>query len=132
MTGRKIIPKGRLLGAMLVALLAFGCSENPGQHLDLGMWYYQKGLIEDAILEYKEAVRLLPSDPREMSRAELKLVSRAHYNLAIAYAKKDWYELAMVEAKKNFDLRPTQENYRLVELIEKRQALESYEPGVSN
>ncbi len=132
MTGRQIISKGRLLGAMLVALLAFGCSENPSQHLDLGMWYYQKGLIDDAILEYKEVVRLLPSEPRQMTRSELELVSRAHYNLAIAYTKKDWYELALVEAKKNFDLRATQENYQLLELIEKRQALETYGPGVSD
>ena len=132
MTGKKIRTKGWLLGGLAVVLLTAACSENPGQHLDLGLWYYQKGLVEDAILEYKEAVRLLPSDPRRMTRTELELVSRAHYNLAIAYAKKDWYELAMVEAKKNFDLRPTQENYQLLELIEKRQALESYEPGALN
>ncbi len=113
-------------------LLIAGCGENPGQHIDLGSWYYQKGLVDDAILEYKEAIRLLPSDARQMSRQELGLVSKAHYNLAIAYAKKDWYELAMVEAKMNFDLQPTQENFNLLNLIEKRIDLEQFESSTSS
>ena len=114
-------------------MLLVSCAEKPAQHLDLGSWYFQKGLIDDAILEYKEAIRLLPSDPREMTRLELTLASKAHYNLAISYAKKDWFELATAEARKNFDLQPTQENYRLLNLIKKRMSLEEYDsPAASS
>lgn len=115
-----------------ILLLLVSCAEKPAQHLDLGSWYYQKGLIDDAILEYKEAIRLLPRDPRNMSRQELVLASKAHYNLAIAYSRKDWFELATVEAKMNFDLQPTQENYRLLELIEKRNSLEEFDTPASS
>ena len=118
--------------ASAIMLLLVACGEKPAQHLDLGSWYYQKGLVDDAILEYKEAIRLLPRDPRDMSRQELRLASKAHYNLAIAYSKKNWFELATVEAKKNFDLQPTQENYRLLELIERRNSLEEFDSPASS
>ncbi len=109
---------------MLIFLLA-GCGEKPERHLDLGLWYYQKGLVDDAVLEFKEVIRLLPSDPRRLTRRELDIVARAHYNLAVAYARKKWYELALLEAEKTFELRPTPENYDLQELIRQRKDLES-------
>ena len=113
---------------MLIFLLV-GCGEKPERHLDLGLWYYQKGLVDDAVLEFKEVIRLLPSDPRRLTRRELDIVARAHYNLAVTYAKKNWYELALLEAKKTFELRPTPENYELQELIRKRKDLESLSPA---
>ncbi len=113
---------------MLIFLLV-GCGEKPERHLDLGLWYYQKGLVNDAVLEFKEVIRLLPSDPRRLTRRELDIVARAHYNLAVAYAKKNWYELALLEAEKTFELRPTPENYELQELIRKRKDLESLSPA---
>jgi tetratricopeptide (TPR) repeat protein len=112
--------------------MVVGCGEKPERHLDLGLWYYQKGLVDDAILEFKEVVRLLPADPRRMSGRELDVVARAHYNLAIAYAKKNWYELALIEAGKTFELRPTPENYELQELIRKRKDMESLSPSAAS
>ena len=117
-----------ILLALLVFLLV-GCGEKPERHLDLGLWYYQKGLVDDAVLEFKEVIRLLPADPRRLTSRELDIVTRAHYNLAVAYAKKQWYELALIEAEKTFELRPTPENYRLQELIRQRKDLESLSPG---
>lgn len=119
----------RLILLPLLAFLLAACSENPQRHLDLGLWYYQKGLVDDAILEYKEVIRLTPADPRRMNSRELDMVARTHYNLAVAYAKKSWYELALVEAKKTFEMRPTTENYNLQELIRKRQDLETLSSG---
>ncbi len=117
-----------VLFPLLIFLLA-GCGEKPERHLDLGLWYYQKGLVDDAVLEFKEVIRLLPSDPRRLTRRELDIVARAHYNLAVAYAKKKWYELALLEAEKTFELRPTPENYKLQDLIRKRKDLESLSPA---
>jgi len=123
----KRLPTFALLSMLI--LLLMGCSEKPERHLDLGLWYYQKGLVDDAVLEFKEVIRLLPSDPRRLTRRELDIVARAHYNLAVAYAKKEWYELALLEAEKTFELRPTPENYELQELIRKRKDLESLSPA---
>ncbi len=114
----------RIILLPLLTLLLAACSENPQRHLDLGLWYYQKGLVDDAILEYREVIRLAPADPRRMNLRELDMVARTHYHLAVAYAKKSWYELALAEAKQTFELQPTTENYNLQELIQKRQDLE--------
>ena len=102
MTNRIYLPHSLLLLAVALVLVS-GCGENPQQHLDLGQWYYQKDLVDDAILEYKEAIRLLPANSRDMNRQQLGQLSQAYFNLAIAYARKNWYELALVEAKRNFD-----------------------------
>ncbi len=115
----------------ILFLLLNSCSEKPERHLDLGQWYYQKGLVDDAILEFKEVIRLLPADPRRLSSRELELVASAHYHLAVAYSRKQWFELALLEAGKAFDLRPTQENYELQELVRKRKNLESLNPASS-
>ncbi len=106
-------------------LLALGCSQDPQRHVDLGQWYYEKGLVDDAILEFKEAIRVAPADPRRMNREEVGLVARAHRGLAIAYTSKQWYEMALAEASKTFELHPTPENYELQELIRQRGDLES-------
>jgi tetratricopeptide (TPR) repeat protein len=121
----------KILPAFILIVLLAGCGEEPQRHLDLGLWYYQKGLVDDAVLEFKEVIRLLPADPRRMTSRELDIVAQAHYNLAVAYSKKQWYELALAEAGRAFDLRPTPENYRLQELVRKRKNLEPLRPDPS-
>lgn len=117
--------KRSLLSFFVVFLVLVSCEDNPERHLQLGNWYYQKGLVDDAILEYREVVRLYPSNPGELTREELNTVMKAHYNLAIAYSKKGWYEFGLKEAEKTFDLWPTKENYEIVELLKKRRDLET-------
>ena len=46
------------------------------------------------------------------------MLSRAHHNLAVSYAKKKWYADAEKEAKHAFDLLPTEENKHVLELIQ--------------
>ena len=117
--------------AVALLLLVAGCGERPERHLDLGLWYFQKGLVDDAVLEFKEVIRLSPADPRSMSPRQLDMVTHAHYNLAVAYAKKQWFELALAEAGISFDLRPTTKNRDLRELIRKRKNLESLVPDLT-
>ncbi len=119
-----------LLLALTVLLLAAGCGEKPDRHLDLGLWYYQNGLVDDAVLEFKEVIRLSPAEPRRMNARELEMVTQAHYNLAVAYAKKKWFELALAEAGRAFELRPTTKNRDLQELIHKGRDLEALNPDL--
>lgn len=114
--------------ALFIAIIAFltnGCGEDPQRHLDLGQWYFEKGLVDDAVLEYKEAIRLLPADSRRLTRDELNIVASAHHSLAVAYASKNWYELAQAEASLTFELQPTEANYNLLDLVRQRSRLEN-------
>lgn len=116
----------RIRGILIFALCVFalGCKDNPERHFNLGNWYYQKGLVDDAILEYREVIRLHPIETRSLERQEIDLLAKAHYNLAIAYSKKGWYDYALKEAETTFDMWPTKENYEMVELLKKRRGLE--------
>ena len=117
----------RVIAVLALCLFALGCKNNPERHFNLGNWYYQKGLVDDAILEYREVIRLHPIETRAMEREEINLLAKAHYNLAIAYSKKGWYDYALKEAESTFDMWPTKENYEMVELLKKRRSLERLE-----
>ena len=109
-------------------LFIIGCNEDPERHLKLGQWYAQKGLIEEAILEFKEVTRLYPSKIQSLSREDYTVLSKAHYNLSLMYTKKGWWEYALKEAETCFELQPVKDHYDLVTLIKQRSALESSEP----
>ena len=55
-------------------LTIYGCEKDPEQHLELGNWYLQKGLIDDAITEYREVSRLLPPDHSKLDRDQFKIL----------------------------------------------------------
>lgn len=112
---------------LVLPLLVFiiGCNDNPERHLELGKWYAQKGLWNEAALEFREVIRLSPSNHKAMNREQFHMLSNAHYNMAIVYTKKGWWQAALDEAETCFDLRPTQEHYELLELIQKRILLHS-------
>ena len=111
----------------LTLLFILGCNNNPNRHFELGNWYYEKGLIDEAILEYREVIRLYPNETKLMKREDLELASKAHFNLAIAYSQKGWFEYALKEAETTFNMHPTKENYEMVELLKKRKSLDSIE-----
>ncbi len=96
-----------------------GCSRDAQRHYELGKWYHEKGLINEAILEYKNAVRLNPD------------FYQAHHSLALAYTKKGWYEYALKEAETSFDLHPSDEGYRLIQIIKEKQRLEPVLTGTA-
>ena len=110
---------------LLLSFLLFiiGCKEDPQRHLKLGKWYAQKGLIEEAILEFKEVTRLYPAKVQALSREDFTTLSKAHYNLSLMYTKKGWWEYALNEARTSFEVQPNKDSHDLVQLIEQKLAL---------
>ncbi len=106
-----------LFWVMLVCIVALSaCGKKSYQnHFDLGKWYSEKGLTDEAILEFKAATQS-DSDQYE-----------AHLHLAIAYTKKGWYEYAIKEAEIAFDLHPSDQTYKLIQLIRDKRSLSSYQ-----
>ena len=76
--------------------------------------------IEKAILEFKYVIHVLSEKTDKINYKNIQLLSRAHHNLAIAYAKKEWYNDAIMEARKAFELIPTEENRKVMKLIQKK------------
>ena len=86
--------------------------------MERGIQYYEWDMTEKAVLEFKHVINSLDGESNKKDYRNIKLLSRAHYNLAVAYAKKNWYEDAINEARKAFELFPTDENHKLLELIQ--------------
>ena len=114
---------------ILAYLLIFvsGCKDDPKRHLELGEWYAKKGLVEEAILEFKEVTRLYPSTMNNLDREDFQSLSKAHYNLSLMYTKKGWWDYALEEAELCFKLQPTKEHFELLDLIKQRSKLENSE-----
>ena len=117
----------KVLILVLTPLFIGGCKEDPERHLKLGKWYAQKGLVEEAILEFKEVTRLFPEKVQSLSREEYQVLSKAHYNLSLMYTKKGWWDYALQEAETCFELQPIKDHYDLVSLIKQRSKLEDSE-----
>jgi len=114
---------------LLVYLLVFvsGCKDDPKRHLELGEWYAKKGLVEEAILEFKEVTRLYPASLNNLDREDFQSLSKAHYNLSLMYTKKGWWDYALEEAELCFKLQPTKKHFELLDLIKQRSKLENSE-----
>ena len=116
-----------IMSLLFVVLALSGCKDDPQRNLQLAQWYSQKGLVDEAILEYREVTRLLPSDVKALSREEYEMLAKAHYSLALMYTKKDWWNYALMEAETCFELLPTREHYDIVTLLRKRIDLQDTE-----
>ena len=114
---------------LFIYLLVFvsGCKDNPKRHLDLGEWYAKKGLVEEAILEFKEVTRLYPASLNSLDRDDFQSLSKAHYYLSLMYTKKGWWDYALEEAEQCFKLQPTKKHFELLDLIKQRSNLENSE-----
>ena len=102
----------------IIILLFIGCNNETELAMERGIQYYEWDLIEKAVLEFKYVIHSLDAKSNKIDYSNIKLLSRAHYNLAVVYAKKNWYEDAVDEARKAFELFPTDENRNLLELIQ--------------
>ena len=108
-----------LLSALVLVLT--GCNKvDPGRHLELGKWYNTKGLYDEAIAEYREVIRLYPPSIQKLSREEYENLITAHYNLALMYTKKGWWDFALDAAESSFQLQPNTDTHELIRLIRKQ------------
>ena len=107
--------------SICTVIIIHSCTkEDPNRHLNLGDWYLQKNLLDEAIMEYREVSRLFSSDHSKLKRDEYIMLSTAHLKLAIAYTKKGWWEYALTEAKRSFDINPNKDCHELINLIEEK------------
>ena len=109
---------------MLIALFFVSCQKDPERHLELGNWYLQKGLVDEAITEFREVSRLLPPDHSKLNRDQFKVLGTAHFKLALSYTKKGWWEYALKEAENSFEISPSPDSHELVELIKEKLTLQ--------
>ena len=108
---------------VLLALIFAACAkEDPARHLNLGNWYLQRGLLDEAIMEYREISRLYGGEQSQLERDQFQILGKAHLKLAIAYTKKGWWEYALSEAKRSFDITPNKDCHDLITLIEEKLA----------
>ena len=111
----------RFLALLCIVIALHSCTkEDPSRHLNLGDWYLQKELLDEAIMEYREVSRLFSGDHSKLERDEYIMLSTAHLKLAIAYTKKGWWEYALTEAKRSFDINPNKDCHELITLIEEK------------
>ena len=102
---------------LFVLILVAGCKNETELSMERGIQYYEWDMIEKAVLEFKHVIYSLSSRSKKLNYEEIKLLSRAHHNLAVAYAKKKWYGDAADEARNAFELFPSDDNRKVMELI---------------
>lgn len=82
---------------IIVLMLGSACGskqETAKEHFRQGWIYAEKGFWDEALSEFKDAVRLDPID------------ARAHHSLGVAYARKNMWDLALDEFKEAVRLEP--------------------------
>ena len=108
----------RMLLYLFLIFFLFSCKSDAELSMERGIQYYEWNMVEKALLEFKFVIHSLGNRSKKLDSREIKLLSRAHYNLAVAYAKKKWYGDAVVEARKAFELFPSDDNRKVLELIQ--------------
>ena len=106
--------------SLLLIIAALGCKGDAELAMERGIQYYEWEKIEKAILEFKYVIHTLSAETEKKDYKQIQLLSRAHHNLAVAYAKKTWYNDAVMEARKAFEFIPTEDNRKVMELIQKK------------
>ena len=106
--------------SLVLIITALGCKGDAELSMERGIQYYEWEKTEKAILEFKYVIHTLSAETGKKDYKHIQLLSRAHHNLAVAYAKKEWYNDAIMESRKAFELIPTENNRKVMELIQKK------------
>ena len=109
----------------LLIIVSLGCKGDLELAMERGIQYYKWDMIEKSVLEFKFVIHNLSSQNEKLDYSQIRLKSRAHHNLAVAYAKKDWYDDAAIEAREAFELFPSDKNRKVMELIKNKIPTES-------
>ena len=112
----------------MLIIVPLGCKGDAELSMERGIQYYEWEMIEKAVLEFKFVVHNLSSQNEKLDYSQIRLKSRAHHNLAIAYSKKEWYDDAVLEAREAFELFPSDDNRKVMELIQNKIPTESQKP----
>ena len=104
----------------LALIFIISCKNEHELTMERGIQYYEWDMIEHAVIEFKHVTHALGSKTKKLDFSTIKLLSRAHHNLAVAYAKQEWYLEASIEAEKAFELYPSIDNKKVLELIKKK------------
>ena len=104
----------------LALIFIISCRNEHELTMERGIQYYEWDMIEHAVIEFKHVTHALRSKTKKLDFSNIKLLSRAHHNLAVAYAKQEWYSEASIEAEKAFELYPSIDNKKVLELIKKK------------
>tara|TARA_B100000131_G_scaffold283353_1_gene291211 strand:+ start:143 stop:526 length:384 start_codon:yes stop_codon:yes gene_type:complete len=106
--------------SLILILFLLSCKSDVELAMERGIQYYEWGSIEKAILEFKHVIQTFTYQSEKLNYKNIKLLSRAHHNLSVSYAKKLWYQDALKEAKKAFELLPSDDNKKVINLIQKK------------
>jgi len=102
-------------------ILLVSCKNQAELTMERGIQYFEWNLVDKAIIEFSKVVHMFPSEPRNLSYEHVELLAQAHHNLAVAYAKKEWYSDAEKEARIAFEMVPTIDNRKVLDLIIKKE-----------
>ena len=69
-------------------ITVIGCKGDAELAMERGIQYYEWEKLEKAILEFKYVIHTLSAEQGKKDYQHIQLLSRAHHNLAVAYAKK--------------------------------------------
>jgi len=105
------------ISLLILILFTFGCKNNAELTMERGIQYYEWNMVDKAILEFKQVIHMFPDDSRKLDYNQVQILSQAHHNLAVAYAKKEWNEDAQKEAQRAFELVPSSENRQVIDLL---------------
>ena len=108
------------IALIILILFSFGCKNKAELTMERGIQYYEWNMVDKAILEFKQVIHMFPVDSRELNYNQVQILSQAHHNLAVAYAKKEWNEDAHKEAKRAFELVPSSENRQVLDLLKSK------------
>ena len=112
----------------ILFFLLVGCNNEHELTMERGIQYYEWDMIEESILEFKNVTHALGAQSTKLDYSKIQLLSRAHHNLSVAYAKKEWYVEAVQEAKKAFSLYPSDDNKKVLELIQQKADSKNQKP----
>jgi len=98
----------KLFLLLISIFILVNCVDSSSQHFARGKFFYEKELYEDAVREFHSVLQ------NDSNNAD------AYYHLALSYARLGWQDYAIESAKKAFQLRPSSERYKLIQILKKK------------